>query len=379
MRSLRRTLCQAALIATATATAGVLAQEVAIEPLGPLGPPPIPTDNPMTDEMVELGKLLFFDGRLSGNGTMGCVACHSPYTGWGFPDSISMGYPGTVHWRNAQTIVNAAYYGNLFWTGSSPSLEHQARAAVRGAVAGNGEDDMMEARLAFVPEYRQRFRDVFGDAYPSIRHAYMAIAAFMRTIVQTDTPFDAYMRGDETALTEQQLRGLDLFEGQAGCINCHNGPLFSNQGYYNTGVPSPEIWEYDGMAQITFRWELYSKGVPEAVFRTSHDDLGLYFDTGQESDIGRFRVPSLRYTAYTAPYMHNGAFFTLREVVEFYNDGGGPTLEQTKSALIQPLGLSEAQIDDLVAFLESLSGEEIIVGFPELPDYAPLPDDWYEN
>ena len=377
MTILRQALCQTALILTMTGVA--VAQDIPIEPLGPLGPPPIPADNPMTDEKIELGRLLFFDGRLSGNGTMGCVVCHSPYTGWGFPDAISLGYPGTVHWRNAQTVINSAYYGNLFWTGSSSSLEHQARSAARGAVGGNGEDDMMEARLAFVPEYREMFRNVFGDAYPSVRHAFMAIAAFERTLVQTDTPFDEYMRGDEAALTEQQLRGMELFEGQAGCINCHNGPLFSNQGFYNIGVPSPEIWETDGLAQITYRFELYAKGVSQDLYRTSHDDLGLYFDTKQEADFGRFRVPSLRYTVYTSPYMHNGAFDTLREVVEFYNAGGGTTFEETKSELIQPLGLSDDQIDDLVAFLESLSGDEIVMDFPELPEYAPLPDDWYQN
>jgi len=120
--------------------------------LAPLGPPPVPADNPMSEEKVELGKLLFFDPILSGNYAMPCAVCHFPEAGWSVPEPVSTGYPGTIHWRNSQTIINAAYYGKLFWAGSSRSLESQARSAARGAVAGNGEDHMMEARLAFVPE-----------------------------------------------------------------------------------------------------------------------------------------------------------------------------------------------------------------------------------
>ena len=159
--------------------------------LAPLGPPPVPADNPMSDEKIELGKMLFFDPILSGNAGMPCSACHLPDAGWSVPFAVSIGYPGSIHWRNSQTIINSAYYGKLFWAGASKSLEAQARSAARGAVAGNGEDDMMEARLAFVPEYRKRFRDVFGDDWPNVRHAYMAIAAFERTLVQTDTPSTA--------------------------------------------------------------------------------------------------------------------------------------------------------------------------------------------
>ncbi|MEM8659112.1 MAG: cytochrome-c peroxidase, partial [Pseudomonadota bacterium] len=151
--------------------------------LAPLGPPPIPADNPQTPEKVALGEKLFFDPLLSGNNAMPCSACHLPSAGWAVQDKISFGYPGTTHWRNSQTVINSAYYGKLFWAGASGSLEHQARSAARGGVAGNGEDDMMEARLAFVPEYREAFREVFGDDWPSIRHAYMAIAAYQRSLV----------------------------------------------------------------------------------------------------------------------------------------------------------------------------------------------------
>ncbi|WP_068310181.1 cytochrome-c peroxidase [Polycladidibacter hongkongensis] len=341
--------------------------------LAPLGPPPIPADNPQTPEKIELGKLLFFDPRLSGNGAMPCSACHLPDAGWDFPDKISLGYPGTVHWRNSQTVINAAYYGNLFWAGAAKSLEAQAKSAAKGAVAGNGEDDMLEARLAFVPEYRQRFKDVFGTDYPRLNHAWMAIAAFERTLVQTDTPFDAYMRGDDTSLDAAQKRGLDLFTGKAGCSQCHNGALLSNERYYNIGVPAFDGWQDDELAQITFRYELYAKGSTEKMYRDFKDDPGVYFRAKDKKYLGKFRVPSLRYTKYTAPYMHNGMLATLEEVIEFYNQGGGANeFSQTKSSLIQPLGLTSKEKADLLAFLNSLSGERITMEEPELPPYAVL-------
>ena len=368
------------LVLAATATvicAGMsLAQADDLRPkqLAPLGPPPIPPDNPQTDAKIELGKMLFFDPRLGGDGSISCASCHVPSAGWGFPEPLSLGYTGTVHWRNSQTIVNSAYYGSLFWAGSAKSLEDQAKKAAGGAVGGNGEADMMEARLAFVPEYRKRFREVFGDIWPRIGNAWMAIAAFERTLVQRDTPFDKHMQGDDKALTDQQKRGLKLFAGKAGCIQCHNGALVSDQKYHNIGVPSAKEWETDGIAQVTFRYELYAKGSTQEMYRKTKDDPGVYFRTKEANHKGKFRTPSLRYTKYTAPYMHNGALATLEDVVAFYNAGGGTNeFSATKSKLLKPLKLSKEEQGDLVAFLESMSGPEIEMEEPDLPDYAPLP------
>ena len=342
-------------------------------PLAALGSPPVPPDNPMTPEKTELGKLLFFDTRLSGDASVACSTCHEPNQGWGFSNDISRGYPGTIHWRNSQTIINSAYYQKLFWEGNARSLELQAPMAAKGAVAGNGEDDMMEARLAFIPEYRKRFSEVFGDTWPKLSNAWKAVAAFERTLVQTDTPFDKYMNGDTPALTEQQLRGKDLFEGKANCIECHNGALFSDDQYYNLGVPRAFRWEEDGLAQVTFRFEQYTKGVTEEMYRSVKDDAGLYYQTKEAADKGKFRTPSLRYTVYTAPYMHNGAFLDLREVVEFYNQGGGENeFAANKTKLLKRLDLSEEEMDDLVAFIESLSGDEIKMQTPTLPPSAAL-------
>lgn len=204
----RSTLTALALVALA---APALAQDnPRPEGLAPLGPPPIPADNPMTPEKIALGEKLYFDPILSGNNAMPCSACHRPEAGWAVQAPISFGYPGTTHWRNSQTVINSAYYGKNFWAGASPSLEHQARSAARGGVAGNGEDDMMEARLAFVPEYREAFREVFGDKYPLVRLAYMAIAAYERTLVQTDTPsgpqLSQYDRGPDNRQFRLWLR-----------------------------------------------------------------------------------------------------------------------------------------------------------------------------
>ena len=342
-------------------------------PLDALGPVPVQLDNKQTPEKIALGKMLFFDPPLGGDASIACSDCHSPKEGWSFAAPISRGYPATIHWRSSQTIVNAAYYSKLFWAGSSKSLEAQAPSAAKGGVAGNGENDVMEARLAFIPEYRKRFREVFGDEWPLIDNAWKAIAAFERTLVQRDTPFDKYMNDDGDALGEAEKRGLALFQGKANCVECHNGALFSDQKFYNLGVPRHDGWLEDGLKQITFRFELYAKGVTEEDYRTLKDDPGLYFRTKQKRDKGKFRTPSLRYTLYTAPYMHNGAFFGLDEVIDFYNEGGGTNdFAANKTRILKPLGLTDDEKEDLLMFLESLSGEEIVMEAPKLPKYEPL-------
>ncbi len=378
MKPTRNAFLLAATASAALFAGAALAGETAYPPLAPLGDVPVPLDNQMSDAKVELGKLLFWDPRLGGDASTACVTCHEPDQGWGFNDSLSRGYPGTVHWRNSQTVVNAAYLGKLFWAGAAASLEKQAPSAAKGAVAGNGENDVMETRLAYIPEYRARFKEVFGTEYPLIGDAWAAIAAFERTLIHRDTPVDRYLAGDESALTEQQLRGMELFNGKAGCIQCHNGANATDEAYYNIGVPPAERWEEDGLAQVTFRYELYAKGVTQDLYRRLKDDPGLYFRTKEMDDMGKFRTAPLRYTMYTAPYMHNGAFWDLEEVVQFYNAGGGEneftdgTIAATKSPLIKPLGLSDEEVEDLVAFLEAFSGDELVVEAPELPPYGLL-------
>jgi len=338
--------------------------------------PPIPADNQQTPQKVELGKLLFFDARLGGDVSTSCASCHNPEIGWTDGQDICRGYPGTSHWRNCQTIINAAYWDKLFWAGASRSLESQARGAARGAVAGNGEDDLMEERLRQIPEYVKRFKGVFGTERPEIFDAWRAIAAFERTLVQRDTPFDKYMNGDKKAMSQDAIKGMALFKGKADCIQCHNGPLLTDQKYYNLGVPENEIFDEEPLKQITFRFEQYAKGVSEEIYRKTKSDLGLYYRSKRHKDMGKFRTPSLRYLEYTSPYMHNGVFWTPEEIIDFYNDGGGEDVikktfgHTTKTKLLKPLNLTDEEKEQLLAFLESLSGEEIIIAAPALPPYG---------
>jgi len=347
-----------------------------IPALASLPAPPIPADNVQTPEKVELGKLLFFDARLGGDVSISCGDCHSPSIGWQDGADICRGYPGTSHWRNCQTIINSAYFDKLFWGGASRSLEGQAKSAAKGGVAGNGEDDLMEERLRQIPDYVKRFKQVFGTERPEMMDAWRAIAAFERTLVQRDTPFDKYMNGDKTAMSKDAIKGMKLFKGKANCTQCHNGAMMTDQKYYNLGVPENIVFEEDALKQITFRYEQYAKGVSEEIYRKVKTDLGLYYRSKRMEDMGKFRTPMLRYLVYTPPYMHNGVFWSLEEVVDFYNDGGGEDQiakgfdKGTKTNLLKPLNLTDEEKAQLVAFLESASGEEIILDIPALPQYG---------
>jgi len=354
---------------------GSVKAAASVPPLATLGAPSIPKDNPQTPEKIELGKKLFWDARLSGNGSMPCVSCHLPNLGWGDAGAQSRGYPGTKHWRNSQTVLNSAYYNKLFWEGSVTSLEAQAPAAAEGPVAGNGDSSVMEMRLRFVPEYVESFRKVFGSEWPRINDAWRAIAAYQRTVI-TDAkqvPFDRWLAGDKKALNASQQRGMALFNGKAACLQCHNGALASDQKFHNLGVPEPAAFKDDALLQITHRWQQYQKGLPEDKYRDAHIDRGLYYVTKNPKDIGKFRTPSLRELKVTAPYMHNGVFTTLPEVIDFYNAGGGKV--EGKSSLLKPLGLAAQEKADLVAFLQALSMDKpLIHDDPKIPgDYQPLP------
>ncbi len=357
------------------ATTKLPAKTAGFAPLGPLPPVPVPADNPQTPEKIALGKMLFFDSRLGGDASSPCVACHVPGLGWGDGGEISRGYPGTQHWRNSQTVLNSAFYNKLFWEGNVTSLEAQAPAAAEGNVAGNGDRSLMEMRLRFIPEYVARFKKVFGVEWPRMTHAYAAIAAFERTLVSDPkkVPFDRYMAGDKKALSDSALRGMALYNGKAGCIQCHNGPLASDQKLYSLGVPENEVFKSEPLFQITHRWEQYQKGVSHATYRGADLDMGLYYRTKNPKDIGKFRTPSLRELKVTAPYMHNGIFYTLDEVVDFYDRRGGDAKAPNKSGLLRPLSLTAPEKKDLVAFLEALSMDQpLLMAAPDLPPYQPL-------
>ena len=359
--------------ATRPAAPTPVVETISFPPLDVLPAPPFPPDNPFSEEKVELGLLLYFDNRMSGDGSLSCNSCHPASDGsWGIASPISFGYPGSSHWRNASTIINSAYYSRLNWDGSKTSIEKQNKGAWGGAVGANVDSGMAEERLAQIPEYRDRFHEVFGTDYPLFSDALKAAATFQRTIVSRNVPFDAFISGDESAISESAARGYGLFTGKAGCISCHNGPLISDDTFHNTGVPNHPGFENDPLKQITFRYEQWAKGVSEQIYNEATEDLGFFYITKLDSDVGKFRTPGLRDVCYTAPYMHNGAFGTLEEVVAFYNAGGGD--HPNKDSSLKPLNLSPDEQTDLVSFLESLCGDKITVDAPELPPYEPWPN-----
>mgnify|MGYP002632261988 CR=1 FL=1 len=339
-----------------------------IPPLAPLPDVPVPADNPITQAKVDLGRLLFFDNRLSGDAGTSCASCHDPRLGWGDGQALSRGYAGTQHWRNSQTTVNSAFFTKLFWAGEVPSLEAQAESAITGNLAGNGDAVMIEERLALMPKYVVLFKEAFGVNEPAFDLVLKAIASFERAeMISRDSPFDDYLAGNKDALSDDAKKGLALFQGKARCITCHNGPLMSDEDYHFLDLPQNKLFEKDPLRQVALRYQHYIRGVPEEVYRSANSDLGLYYTTKKDSDRGRFRTPSLRYLDYTAPYMHNGVFGTVEDVIDFYDQGGGEAPSQSR--LIQPLNLTEDEKFELAEFLYSLSGSEIRIQTPKLPEY----------
>ena len=219
------------------------------------------------------------------------------------------------------------------------------------------------------------FKEVFGTDWPVLKDAWRAMGAFERVMNDENSPFDRYMRGDKTALTAKQIKGMELFQGKAGCIQCHNGPMLTDEKYYNTGIPHNPSFDKDPLVQFSARWQYYRKGVGEDIFRKAKFDIGVYSNTKVKEHLAAQRTAPLRYLVYSPPYMHNGVLDTLEDVVEFYNQGGGPDPVQrdlgfsTKTKRLKPLNLTKEEKEALVAFLESTSGKEII-----LPD-AKTPDD----
>ena len=345
-------------------------------PLAPLGKAPTPEDSPYDPAKVELGRKLFYDPKIGGDASTPCIACHNPEQGWAFSDDLSRGYPGTVHWRNSQTIINSAYLKKMFWAGSAGSGEKQAKSAAKGGVAGNGENDIIMARLALTPEYVTSFREIYGSFVPRVGDVWDAIAAYERTMNQTGkykSQLDKYLLGDKKALSASAKRGMNLFNGKANCIECHNGPMATDEKYYNIGVPYNTRWDEDGLAQITVRYELYAKGSNEKMYRSTKADPGFYFRTKNVWDKGKFRTPPLRYVKYTPPYMHNGTLWTLDEVIDFYNAGGGENDFPTKTPILKPLNLTDNEKADLVTFLEEgISGPEIPANRPTIPPVRSL-------
>jgi cytochrome c peroxidase len=339
------------------------------EPLG-LPPVPIPADNPQTPEKAALGKRLFDDQRFSSTGEVSCATCHDPAKA--FTDSplpTSKGVHGATGTRNAPTVFNTAYLKTQFWDGRSPSLEDQAQHPfVNPIEMGLPNHEPILKIVRTDPEYAKAFKAVFGKEGEAVtmKEVTQAIASFERTVLSGDSPFDHYQYGgNREAMRPEAIRGLAVFLGPGRCVSCHvieqDQALFTDNRFHNIGVGINLI--QDDIPRLTRAFlEAKARGIDVDVAvltdrKTS--ELGRFAITGQFDDLGAFKTPTLREVAHTAPYMHDGSLKTLRDVVEHYDNGGVSDPKQKVndflSGGIRPLGLSEQQKTDLVAFMEALS------------------------
>lgn len=307
--------------------------EVGKIPAG-LKPVPVPTENPLTAAKIELGKQLYFDKRLSRDNTVACASCHDPKLGWSNGTAFATGVRGQVGGRSAPTIINAAYADLQFWDGRAHRLEGQALGPIQNPIEMDLTLDEAVARLNKIAGYREQFQKVFGTDVTTDGMA-KAIASFERTVLSGNAPYDRFKAGDKTALSESAQKGMKVFFGKGHCSACHVGANFSDQAFHNLGVG----------------------------FDKEKPDLGRAEVTKVEGDKGAFKTPTLREIARTAPYMHDGRFKTLEEVVDYYDKGchQNPQLDEE----IFELKLTPAEKADLVTFLkEGLAS-------PEYPDIAP--------
>lgn len=323
-----------------------------------------------SSDLIDLGRTLFFDGRLSGDATTSCATCHDPSKAFTDGLPLSKGYPGTEYFRNTPTLINAAKQSHFYWDGrmSGDDLPSLVRDHIAEAHFMQADGRLVIERLRQIPYYETTFKKVSGGE-PSYGKILNALAAFVRSLKSTNVPLDQYLNGQKDALSKSAIRGLTLFSGKANCIQCHHGELLTDGEFHRLGVPSNAAVFNDPMRHITFRRFMRTIGVGECA--TLRHDIGLRCVTKQESDDGKFRTPSLREVANTAPYMHDGTLETLEEVIAFYNQGGGTAVDLTTP--LKPLGLNKAEQSDLVEFLKHLSGDSVEISAPELPTYELRP------
>ncbi|MFZ5618651.1 MAG: cytochrome-c peroxidase [Pseudomonadota bacterium] len=343
----------------------------------PLGLPPVPAPaaNPVTVEKVRLGNILFNDKRFSSTGEVSCATCHDPAKGFtDGPLAVSEGVNKLTGTRNAPTVINAAFYSSQFWDGRRASLEEQSGDPFLNPVEMNLPSHGAIVKIVSEdPAYQELFRDAFGaePAAITMDHVKMAIASFERTIVSGNSPFDRWRYGgEEGAISDQARRGFDLFIAKGRCVSCHTisetHALFTDSKFHNVGIGFSKISkDAEKVVGEFLRVAKTDQAVDEAVLGdVKISEIGRFAVSREMQDIGQFKTPTLRNIAATAPYMHDGSLRTLREVVQFYNTAISPHEDQNQepnpfqSGGIRPLNLTEAQIDDLVAFLETLTSPE---------------------
>jgi cytochrome c peroxidase len=288
--------------------------------LGMLPESPIEKYKDSLKQLIELGKVLFFDTRLSGSGKISCATCHQPELNWTDGKEKSIGHDGAINKRNAPTIQNTWFYNKLFWDGRSNSLADQAFAPINSETEMHNEMHEVMRTVSKIKGYRDLFQKAFGDDEVNPQRLTLAIAIFEKTIVSRKSRFDEFLAGDKKALSNEELRGLHLFRTKARCMNCHNGPLFSDNQFHNAGF----------------------SGVDAGFYKVSHKD----------EDIGKFKTPSLRDVMKTGPWMHDGTQKDMQLIIDKLNSADN-TLNH--SPLLKPPGLSAKEKRDLLAFLNAIS------------------------
>ncbi len=296
---------------------------------------PYPEDNPYSDAKAHLGKLLFFDPRLSGENNLSCASCHNPSFSWEDGQKTSVGVPMTRLGRHTPTVLNLAWGELFFWDGRAESLEEQALGPIASSVEMAQDLDQLVGKLQAIDGYSDLFEKAFPGTGITLENVGAAIATYERTIVSATAPFDRWIAGDESAISDAAKRGFALFNGKANCVACHEGWNFTDWGFHDIGLPDDQ-------------------------------DLGRYEQLDIASLKHAFKTPGLRNIVERAPYMHDGSIRTLEAVVQHYNHGF--VQRETVSESIFALGLTDDEVADLVAFLHTLSSDDPAVTYPKLPN-----------
>ncbi len=325
----------------------------------------IPVDNPMTPQKIELGRELFFDKRLSDDRTVSCATCHDPAIALTTADPVSIGIRNQKTARNAPTVFNSMFNELQFWDGRAVSLEEQSKGPLTNPLEmGMKDHDAVVARVKSIPEYAPKFTAVFWSEGITIDTVAKAIAAFERTQLSGNAPFDRFMAGDAAAISASARRGWDLFNGKARCISCHawnpSSPFFTDFKFHNVGVAAKDR-NFTALAREALRVLQSNKNLEatldELALREGTSELGRFLITRQPRDIGAFKTPTLRDIELTAPYFHNGSEKTLLDAVNFYDKGGEPN--PNLDGGIRKLSLTDAEKADLVEFLKTLTSDDV--------------------
>lgn len=299
-----------------------------------------PKDNPYSPEKVELGKLLYFDTRLSADNSVSCATCHSPAHAFTDGAPVSTGIKGQKGGRSAPTVINRAFSLAQFWDGRASTLEEQAKGPMANPIEMGNTHEAVVGKIKSVAGYRAMFKSAFGTEEIDIDHVAKAIATFERTVLSGNSAFDRWDAGDKKAMTPEQVRGMNVFLNKAKCDQCHEGLNFTSNMYANIGIGTDK----------------------------AQPDDGRYAVTKNPADWGVFKTPTLRDVSRTAPYMHDGSLKTLEEVVDYYDKGG--LKNKNLDEKIKPLKLTAQDKKDLVAFLHALDGE----GWQQIQPPAKFPE-----